>query len=285
MSRKCAKCGIVSETEETFHKPYYSDGKFYCPACREKDAIQQGESYLIACVIVLIGGLLWVILSPQNEFAWFVFQVGLFGFFTIIAAAPHELGHILAAFVTRARIFQVTIGLGRILYNRDLWGIEWVFRAIPICGFTIIGFNSRKFYRLRSFLVTSGGPLVNCLLIFAAMVLFFHIFSQWLLAVIRAFIAANVFELLFNLLPRKGNLAGKITPSDGLIMLTLPFMSELRINQEIEACYVWEINGYYRTGRIEDARRSYEKGLTLFPDSSAIKNEMGRHKACPYGIK
>lgn len=98
MSRKCAKCGIVSEIEETFYKSYYSDKIFYCPACWEKDAIQHGESYLIACVIVLIGGLVWVMVNPQNELAWLILQIGLLGCFTIIVAVPHELGHILAAF-------------------------------------------------------------------------------------------------------------------------------------------------------------------------------------------
>jgi hypothetical protein len=276
MSRKCAKCGIVSEIDESFQKSYYSDEIFYCPACREKNAIQQGESYLIACVIVLIGGLLWVMISPQNEFAWLIFQLGLWGCFIIILTIIHELGHILAAFMTKAKIFQVTIGLGRILYNRDFWGIEWVFRAIPICGYTLIGFNNRKLYRLRSFLTSLGGPLANCLLIFAGMILLFHVSSPWLLAVLRPFIAANVFELLFSLLPRKVNFAGIITQSDGLTLLTVPFKSESKINQDIEANYVWEVYSSYMKGRVEDARHSYEKGMVYFPDSPAIKNEMGK---------
>jgi hypothetical protein len=266
----------VSEIEESFQKSYYSDEIFYCPACREKNAIQLGDSYLKACIIVLIGGFIWVILSPQNEFAWLVFQAGLLMCFTLILSVPHELGHSLAAFLTKANIFQVTIGLGRILYKHDFWGIEWVFRAIPICGYTLIGFNNKKFYRLRSFLVTLGGPLANCFLIFAATILLFHVSSSWLLAVIRPFIAANVLVLLFNLLPRKCNFAGTITPSDGLTLLTVPFMSELRINREIEAYYVLEGYSYYKRGHFEDAKRSYETGLAHFPDSDAIQNEMGR---------
>jgi fumarate reductase subunit C len=277
MSRKCAKCGVVSEIEETFPKSYYSDKIFYCPTCWEKNAVQRGESFLIACVIVLIGGLAWVTVSPQNEFTWLVFQAGLLMCFILILALPHELGHTLAAFMTKAKIFQVTIGLGRVLYNHDFWGIEWIFRAIPFCGYTLIGFNNRKLYRLRSFLVTLGGPLANCFLIFAAVILLFHISSPWLLAVTRSFIAANVFVLLFSsLLPRKVNFAGIITPSDGLTLLTVPFMSELKINQEIEANYVWEVYSYYMKGRVEDARQSYEKGMAYFPDSPAIKNEMGK---------
>jgi hypothetical protein len=267
----------VSEIEETFHKSYCSDKIFYCPACQEKNATQHGKSYLMACVIVLIGGLVWVMVSPQNEFAWLVLQTGLFGCFNTIVAVSHELGHILAGLMTKAKIFQATIGLGRTLYSRDFRGIEWKFCVIPICGFTIIGFNNRKFYRMRSFLMTLGGPLANCFLIFVGTILLFHISSPWLLALIRPFLAANIFALLFSsLLPRKANFAGTNMSSDGLMLLTIPFMSKLRIDQEIEACYVWEGYSYYRRGHIEDAKRSYEAGLALFPNSAAIQNEMRR---------
>jgi hypothetical protein len=276
MSRKCAKCGIVSEIDESFQKSYYSDEIFYCPTCWEKKTIQQGESYLAACAIILIGGFLWVTLSPNNEFARLIFQVGLFWFFTIIATVPHELGHILTAFITNVKIYQVTIGLGGILYKRDLCGIEWVFRAIPICGYTLIGFDTRRFYKLRSFLVTLGGLLANCFLIFIAMILLFYLSSAWILSMFGSFIAANVVILLFNLLPRKSNFAGTIMPSDGLTLLTVPFMSESRINQDIEASYAWEVYSYYMKGRIENAMHSYKKGLALFPDSAAIQNEMGK---------
>ncbi|MFZ0035437.1 MAG: site-2 protease family protein [Sedimentisphaerales bacterium] len=267
----------MSEIEEAFCKSYYSDKIFYCPTCWEKNATQQGKSYLTACIIVLIIGIIWVIISPQNELAWLILQAGLSGcFITAIVAIPHELGHVLTAFLIKAKILQVTIGLGRILYNRDFWGIEWKFCAIPICGFSIIGLKSRRFYRLRSFLITLGGPLVNFLLIFVAMILLFNISLPWLLAVVRSFLIANIFVLLFNLMPRKANFAGTITPSDGLALLTTPFMSQSKINQEIEACYVWEGYSYYTRGRIEDAKRSYERGLEHFPNSFAIQNEMGR---------
>ncbi|MCX5638590.1 MAG: hypothetical protein NTX52_13005, partial [Planctomycetota bacterium] len=124
-------------------------------------------------------------------------------------------------------------------------------------------------------MTTLGGPLVNFLLIFVAMILLFNISSPWLLAVVRSFLAANIFVLLFGLLPRKVNIAGTIMPSDGLALLTTPFMSQSKINQEIEAYYVWEGYSYYTRDRIEDAKRSYERGLEHFPNSFAIQNEMG----------
>jgi hypothetical protein len=278
MSCKCAKCGIESEIEEAFlpsQKSYSSDKIFYCPACQNKNETQHGESYLIASVIVLIGGLVWLMASPQNELALLIFQSGLCVCFTPITAVSHELGHTLAGLMTKAKIFGVTIGLGRTLYNRNFGGIEWKFCAIPICGFVSIGYNNRKFYRMRSFLMTLSGPMTNCLLILAAVILLFHISSPRLSAVIKPFIIANIFSLLLGLWPRKVNFTGRSTPSDGLTLLMTPFMSKLKIEQEIESCYVWEGYNYFRRNHFEDAKRIYEMGLALFPNSTAIQNEMG----------
>jgi hypothetical protein len=279
MARKWAKCGVVSEIEEAIlpiRDSYHSNEIFYCSTCRKKNAIQRGESYLIGCVIALIGGFVCVIINPQNEFARFIFQGGLFMCFVAITALPHELGHVLAAFATRAKVFSVNIGLGRVLYKRDFLGIEWKFCAIPICGLTSTGFNSKKFYRLKRFLVSLGGPLANFVMMAAAVILLFYISSPWLLAVVKSFIAANVFDLVYNLLPRKGNYGGTLVPSDGLTLLTVPFMSDLKINQNIEACYIWEGYGHFLRGRFEDARRIYETGLIHFPGSFVLQEERGR---------
>jgi tetratricopeptide (TPR) repeat protein len=64
--------------------------------------------------------------------------------------------------------------------------------------------------------------------------------------------------------------------SDGLLLLTEPFMSRSEIDKEIEGYYVWEGYTYSMKGRIEDARRSYEKGLAHFPDSVELQSRMGR---------
>jgi len=276
MSRKCAKCSIVSEIEEAFQKSYYSDKIFYCPTCREKDEIQHGESYLIGCLTVLVGGFIWVLISPQNEFAWLVFQIGLTGCFYTVAAVLHELGHVLAALTTKTKVLEVIIGLGKVLNSLDFWGIEWKFCAIPICGLTMISLSKRQFYKIKSFLTSLGGPLANYFLIFVATILLFRISSPWLLAFIRAFIAANVFALLLSLFPKKSHFGGTITSSDGLTLLTIPFMSESRINQEIEAYCVWEGYSYYRRGLFEDAKRSYETALANFPNSLALHYGIGR---------
>ena len=227
---------------------------------------------------MLVGGLIWVVVSSQNEFAMLIFQLGLCVCFANILVPFHELGHILAGLMTKSKIFGVTIGLGRTLYSRDFWGVEWKLCVIPICGFTIVGHKSRRFYRMRSFLTTLGGPLVNFLLIFAAMILLFNVSSPMLLKVIKPFIVANILALLLGLWPRKVNFAGVKTSSDGLTLLTVPFMSKLKIEQEIESCYAWEGYSYYRKGRIEDAKRSYEAGLALFPNSTVLQNEMERLK-------
>lgn len=276
MAHKCAKCGVTSEIEEAFLKSNSSDEIFYCPACQEKKSTHLGESFLISCPIVLVGGFVWVISRPQNEFAWLVFQAGLFLCFITITTLPHELGHVLTSFAVKAKVSKVTIGLGRILYKRNFLGIEWIFCAIPICGVTHVTIGDRKFYRTRSFLISSGGPLVNFFMLAVAMILLFHNSSPWFSAVIKAFIIANIFELVHNLLPRKINFAGKSMSSDGLTLLNVPFMSRANIDKEIEGYYAWQGYKYSIKGRIEDARRSFEQGLARFPDSVELQIRMGR---------
>ncbi|MBN1392036.1 MAG: site-2 protease family protein [Sedimentisphaerales bacterium] len=229
-----------------------------------------------ASLIVLAGGFIWAILSPRNEFPRFVFEIGLIGCFINLLSLPHELGHVCAAFITRVRIFQVTIGVGRLLYKRELWGIDWKFHAVPFCGLTLTGFDNKKFYRFKKILVSLGGPLANCLLIIAGIILLFYVSSQWFSTILKAFIVANAAELLFNIVPRRDSFYGTIMQSDGLSLLTVPFMSESQINHEIEANYVWQIYTHYMKGRVEMAMQTYEKGMVMFPDSSAIQNEMGQ---------
>jgi hypothetical protein len=278
MARKCAKCGVVSEIEDAFLKSDISDEAFYCPACSEEKSIpiQLGESFLIACPVLLIGGLVWVITKPQNEFAWLVFQAGLFMCFIAITTLPHELGHVLASFAVGGKVYKVTIGLGKILYKRKFLGIEWEFGAIPICGVTYVTIGDRKLYRTRSFLISSGGPLVDLFMLVAAVTLLFYISSPWLLAITRAFLIANMFELAHNLLPRKINFADKSMSSDGLTLLNIPFMSKSKIDKEIEGYYAWEGYEYSIKGRIEDAKRSFKNGLACFPDSVELQICMGR---------
>jgi hypothetical protein len=274
VSRKCAKCGMESEVEEAFlpARNSSSNKTFYCPACWEKHSTQLGESYLIACAILLAGGLTWVLAQPQNELAWLVFQSGLFLCFTALLTLPHEVGHVLAAFATGAKVFQVNIGVGSIVYQCMFGGIEWRFNAIPIRGFVVDGIKSRKLYRIRQFLITLGGPMANLLLAIIGLVLLYCTSSMWTAALMKSFIAANVFGVIWTLVPRKVNVGGGSTPCDGLALLKLPFMSKSAIELGIESSYAWEGYSYNRNKKFEKAKRCYEEGMKQFPESFILQN-------------
>jgi tetratricopeptide (TPR) repeat protein len=243
---------------------------------RDKTLNQQGEAFSIAFAILLIGGLIWVIFDQENEFAWIVFQLGLFGFFIFFAAIPHEIGHIVGAILTKTNIFQVNIGIDKILFIGYICGIESIIHAIPFCGYTVVGYDKKNYYRLKKYLVTLGGPLSNLFQIIIAIYFLYYTSSYWLSAIINSFIAANIFELLLSLYPKKYAFSGIISPSDGLVLLTIPFVSKSKINQDIELNYVWEIYSYYKKGQFEDAKHSYQEGIALFPNSFALQSEMGK---------
>jgi hypothetical protein len=277
MARKCAKCGVVSEIEEAFQKSDSSDEIFYCPACSKDKSIRFGESFLLAFPILLIAGIVWVMVNPRNEFAWLVFQAGLFICLYPLTVAFHELGHVVAGFLTKSTIHDVTVGIGHILFKFELCGVEWRFCKVPVGGFTYVAVGDKKFYRIRNIITTLGGPLMNCLLVIVLAIALSCVSSPWLSAIIKAFMASNIFACFHALVPKNRKYSGRNVPSDGLALLTEPFMSGSQIDKEIEAYYAWQ--GYYHgiKGRIEDAKRSYEKGLTLFPDSMELQIGMSRN--------
>jgi hypothetical protein len=238
MSRKCAKCGLTFELDQTYQIP--SATLFYCPSCQENKSIQLCDSFFKAGITAMVTGFIWVIFSPQNDFAWFFFQSGLMLCFINLLTLPHELGHTITAFLTGANIFQVSVGMGKILFKCDFLGTEWILHKIPFSGYTLMGFDNNKFYRLRNFLVYLGGPLVNFLLIFLPVPLLFILTSPWLLALSKSFIMANIYVFLHSLYPRKFFSSGMYSQSDGLSLLTIPFMSDEEINQQIETSLAWQ---------------------------------------------
>jgi drug/metabolite transporter superfamily protein YnfA len=258
MIRKCAICGLESKIEGALlpdSDTYSSEAIFYCPECSNKRSTQLGQSFLIATFIALTGGFIWVIVYPQNEFAWLCFEGGMLMCFIFLLTLPHELGHVLAAYLTKASIYQVTIGLGRIFYRRDFLGIQWQFCIIPICGYVYTWVNNKSFYRMRNFLIYSGGCLMNLIMAITAVILLYNISSIWLSAVIKSFIAANIFEVAHNLYPRKINFAGIVMSSDGLSLLKILFMSDSKINQEIESISMWQKQNLNIKGRNEEAQK------------------------------
>jgi hypothetical protein len=276
MARKCAKCGVVSEIEEAFQKSDSSDEIFYCPACSKEKSIRLGESFLLAFPILLIVGIVWVMVNTQNEFAWLVFQAGLFICLYPLTVAFHELGHVLAGFLTKSTVHDVKVGLGHVLFKFELCGIEWIFCKVPVGGFTSVGSGERKFYRTRNVITTLGGPLMNCLLVIVLAIVLSCVSFPWLSAVIKAFMISNIFVCFHALVPKNRKDSGRNVPSDGLSLLTEPFKSKSEIDKEIEGYYVWEGYRYFLRGRFEDARRIYETGLTHFPNSVALQKELGR---------
>ena len=115
---------------------------------------------------------------------------------------------------------------------------------------------------------------MNFFLGFALLIILSRVSSVWWAAVIKAFIAINVFALLNGLVPRKVNFSGRNFSSDGLAILSMPFMSKSKIDEEIENCFLWEGCRNYNKGKIEAAIKSYKKGVKRFPNSTELANAL-----------
>ena len=85
-----------------------------------------------------------------------------------IVLIVHELGHVLAALLTRQRIFDVHLGLSKPKWSIRLGEVTLWLGLVPIRGFTealpVTGTN----LRWRLFMLAAAGPLASGLLCFAS---------------------------------------------------------------------------------------------------------------------
>lgn len=273
MSFTCVKCGKVIN-EEPVLKFNPSDTLQYCRKCYGKRNAIFSDSFIAACSILLIGGLLLAIF--KNDFL--ILQAGLLALFLPLSVITHELGHAAMALLLKAKVTQIHIGRGKFLNNFSFYGIDWEFYSLPISGYVHTLILSRKFYRLKSFLISLAGPLSELLIALAALALLFLIPSSCFSIFIKPFIAVNIYSFVCGFIPTETIIKNREVPTDSLRLLTLPLMSKSKADKEIEACYAWYGYTLSKRGRIEEAGEILEKGLALFPESEAIHSEIERLK-------
>jgi hypothetical protein len=271
MTFTCAKCG-KTVNEEPSLKFGHSDTLKFCPKCYGKRHAVFSDSFIAACSILLLAGVLLAVF--KHEFL--IFQAGLLALFLPLSVITHELGHAIAALLLKAKVLRIHIGCGKFLNDFNFCGIEWKFYSLPVSGCVYTCILNRKFYRIRSFLISLCGPVLNLIIALTALIMLFLISSYWFSVFIKPFIAVNIYSFVYSLLPTERLVDGKEVPTDGFILLTVPFMSNAKIDKEIESNYAWCRWMLFKGGRIEEAGKILKKGLTLFPESNAIYNEIAR---------
>jgi Peptidase family M50 len=136
-----------------------------------------------------------------------------------IAIFLHELGHATAAKLVGVAPVRLIIGLpdeSEPLFSFRCFGCSVECWPIPFGGATL--FTTLPRARLKIFILTIGGPVIDLFVIFLCCLLWHYSFLRLGLAFI---ILSQTINILRNLIPVSSLYAGICVPSDGKVILQL----------------------------------------------------------------
>jgi hypothetical protein len=181
-----------------------------------------------------------------NAMLWWVFVAGL--------VIPHEAAHALCARLLGLHVPRVALGTGLTVCKARVAGISVEFRANPLAGgATYLVFRGVRSLRLRYWLTTVAGPLLHAVLLALllgaldrrdllrqapgvplSLDVRIGLARGWWHGFVLALthgpapgvllVAANCYLLIVNLIPFWWRRDGGRLPSDGMGLLTIPFM-------------------------------------------------------------
>ena len=204
--------------------------------------------------------------------------LGTFFLTLIVTVLPHELGHALVGWGVGMRVFTVTIGsTGRVLCVRQVLGHDFVLHHVLFGGSTLYAPRGLRFVRARHFAAVLGGPLANVLLAAGEVGLYQAVRGEGrLTCVLSGFIFGNIAQLGFALFPRKFWIESKHVPNDGLLLLTIPFMSRKSVEAWRSTRFYYETTEALQRDNIQAAERWLAKGEEAYPaHSSALVARAG----------
>lgn len=217
----CGTCGCRSTMAEQFRR---RGNEYTCPGCLEEEAERKGRRNLWALagliLYVLLIALVPTVQSPMlvalANFAWLVVALALL-------VPLHELGHIIALWLTGGRLWGVRWGFGGDLLKWRWHGVAFYVGRNVFGGFTLGGFLGQKALRLRFALLLCGGVAANLAL---AGLLWWQSDKQMRLLGDGIFwsemlILASLIQATAAVLPMRASVGPVKMPTDGAWMLQL----------------------------------------------------------------
>jgi hypothetical protein len=268
----CSGCGVSSELHSAFHNEPNSIRKF-CPPCWAKRDAANDRIYLGTYIFL---GLLGAVLAfYESQWGFLLLTFFLFHVFGILATVPHELGHALAARGCGMHVFQVVVGVGKKLFECQIFGVLVEFRTIPYGGFTLALFAERERFRIREFAYALAGPMANLIvaLVVLAIVGWDRIadfqphqkVSPWTLL-----FASNGLVFITNLIPRSFPTATGQMVSDGVHLLRAFAMKRDDLDQLRIAFYAAHATAARQRCEMKIAAEWTERGLREYPDDRTL---------------
>jgi hypothetical protein len=284
MAKTCASCKTVSESGEGYREISAFTPGIYCPLCYRKEDASRGKRSLIylASGMAFVGLMLWLTkrFKPGHDTSteWVTLNVYLALIFQFVVILPHELGHAVSGRLLGLKLFKISAGIGRPLWKGTLWGGKVEINRYPFGGYTISLDDREPGFRLRHWITVACGPLVNLLFVLAVLpviprpIRLGTMGEGWDPA--KAFVAANLVILFFNLLPRRANSSLGVVMTDGLQLLRTPFLKREDVRRILSLGYLLPASQALEEHRHGDAIRLYREGLQAFPESLVLQHDL-----------
>ena len=239
------------------------------PAGRRR--LSQTEARISATVGILFT--IMILLAIFEEYSAGRLSVILVLLFWIPMLVLHELGHAIAAHLLGWRVKEIVIGFGRELWQWQVGETRIRVKLAPVEGYVLPLPTSARGMRLKSALIYAAGPGIELLLL-AAMV--FVLGSDYVFGgsnelgqvAAQSLAIAILLGAGFNLLP----FATDGGVSDGLGIISSPFMSDAAIELRLLAGDIRDIAALIDSGNTSEAATQAERLLGRFPNNPVLQD-------------
>jgi len=266
----CERCGNFT----TLGRMYKTTvtGKL-CPRCCVKK--QTGGSLFtwlfIGLTVILCVVPSWFTDAVPSSWHYLFTNLALCMVISYVMIIPHELAHAVVAWTLKGKVFEICIGLGPVVWQKTLRGVRVSLRKYPIAGYCVLGFPTRTWIAVRSFLAMSAGIVFSAVMVLLFLPDFWREDMSSAYAWRTIIVLVNFMQVLFNLLPRKLQLGSMVSMTDGGQMLHIllgklsPAVYHLGYFLH-ESMYAWQARAY------DAALAATAAGLAIYPDNIPLKN-------------
>ena len=184
----------------------------------------------------------------------------------------HELGHALAAHMLGWQVREIVIGFGRTLWHFQYGGTRIKIKLAPIEGYVLPAPVDPGNVRLKSALIYAAGPGAELLVLALMIVIFgwdtvFNDSSDLSLIALKTLAIVILVGAGFNLLPFRTE--GAV--SDGLGILTSPFLPDEAIEMRLLTVDIREIDELMNRGQAGDAVERIQALLGQYPTNTWLE--------------
>lgn len=268
---RCKRCGRFSVLPS--FKGYGSGHREICPRCYTTARTGRARFWWLWFVALIPIGLCFfgVLRMPWRTVVPAILNQILLLLVAYAMIPPHELAHAVTAWALGGRVYEIRIGVGPLVWERQIKGTIVSLRRYPAGGFTMLAFPRRERIQLRTLAATAAGVALSGLIVLALRPYYDPGSLVWDVAIVESLVIVNAILLLLNLIPRKLSLGWTQTYTDGGHILRILMGKS---SAELHHLRYFLLEGQYAIKRrdFEYAVAVCRQGLRRYPDNAMLLN-------------